>query len=181
LWLFGREIIRGTSDNPQQFQYPREPDGDSFAAKYLKISGEVNRPIIIPPAYAPGFWGGIPNRHFSDRLPILDLDMSKGGMSPTYGLSKVEAVMTAMQDPDLDQRPDSLYFYRANYSTSSYNNKACAFQFHDAYAGSKVVYMGFPIHMFYEGEPAQLESLGVYVIDWIFEGMAPSPQSVSWR
>ncbi|KPJ58850.1 MAG: hypothetical protein AMJ46_13410, partial [Latescibacteria bacterium DG_63] len=173
LWLFGREIVRGSSDNPETFQYPSEPDDDSFAAKYLKISGEVNRPIINPNVWRDGFTGADPHREHSNLLPTLNLDYSKGGMSQNYGLSKVEAVTTAMQDPNFEQRPDTLYFYRAYYPTSGYHKKACAFQFHDLYAGSKVVYMGFPIHMFYEGEPAQLESLGVYVVDWMFEGLTP--------
>jgi len=44
------------------------------------------------------------------------------------------------------------------------------------------VYMGFPIHMFYEGEPRlQLDSLGVYVVDWMFEDMGASPPTVTWR
>ncbi|UCF79105.1 MAG: hypothetical protein JSW03_02290, partial [Candidatus Eiseniibacteriota bacterium] len=178
LWLFGREIVRGTSDNPQQFQYPSEPHPESFARKYLKISGEVNRPVILPTVPRDGFLGANPHRNHSDALPTLDLDLAKGGMSSTYGLSKVEAVMTTLQDPDFFQRPDSLYFYRSFSPSSAYNNKACAFQFHDVYAGSKVIYMGFPIHMFYDH---QLDSLGAYAIDWMFEDMAPSPSRVTRR
>ncbi|UCF78221.1 MAG: hypothetical protein JSW03_08960, partial [Candidatus Eiseniibacteriota bacterium] len=178
LWLFGREIVRGSSDNPEQFSYPSEPSPESFAAKYLKISGEVNRPVITPLNQGDGFKWAIPNRKHSDALPTLNLDLAKGGMSPTYGLSKIEAVTTAMQDPDLEQRPDTLYFYSANYPTSIYNRKACAFRFHDVYAGSKVIYMGFPIHMFYD---TQLESLGVYAVDWMYEDMGASPARVTRR
>ncbi|UCF79155.1 MAG: hypothetical protein JSW03_02560 [Candidatus Eiseniibacteriota bacterium] len=170
LWLFGREIVRGTSENPQLFQYPSEPWPESFAAEHLKITGEVNRPIITPLSHGNGFRGAYPNRNLSEVLPALDIDLAKGGTSPDYGLSKVEAVMTEMQDPDLSQRPDTLCFYRANYSTSAYERKACGFRFHDVYSGSKVVYLGFPIHHFYD---VQAESLATFVIDWMFEDSSP--------
>ncbi|KPJ60825.1 MAG: hypothetical protein AMJ46_05035 [Latescibacteria bacterium DG_63] len=166
LWLFGREIVRGTAEDWEFFQYPMEPDPDSFAGRYLRISGEVDRPIVTPFAQGDGFRGADPNRALSELLPVLDIDYSKGGTSPDYGMSKVEAVMTAMEDPDLEQRPDTLFFYRANYHTSDYDDKACGFRFHDVYTGSKVLYLGFPIHYFYEEDA---ESLANFVIDWMFE------------
>ncbi len=166
LWLFGREIVRGASDDPELFQYPSEPDPYSFAGKQLRISGEVNRPIITPLTQENGFRGAYPHGSLSDLLPILDIDYSKGGTSTDYGMSKVEAVMTAMQNPDLEQRPDTLYFYRANSDSSLYHDKACGFRFYDVHTGSKVVYLGFPIHYFYE---AQAESLACFVIDWMYE------------
>jgi hypothetical protein len=165
-WLFGREIVRGTSGNPENFRYPDEPDSESFPFRYLKLSGEVNRPIIIPLTQKDGFRGAAPNRTVSDLIPILEIDYSKGGVSTNYGMSKIEAVMTAMQDPDLDQRPDTLCFYRANESSSNYEGKACGFRFRDYHTGSKVVYLGFPIHWFYESEA---ESLACFVVDWMFE------------
>jgi hypothetical protein len=164
LWLFGREIVRGSADYPEMFQYPSEPDGDSFAARWLKISGTVNRPIVGPLNLGDGFRGADPNRSVAEALPILDIDYAIGGTSQNYGMSKIEAVMTAMQDPDLYQRPDTLFFYRANHSTSSYDSKACGFRFHDIYGGSKVAYLGFPIHYFYD---TQAESLATFVIDWM--------------
>jgi hypothetical protein len=173
LWIFGREIVRGTSGNPEDFSYPSAPDQESFPCRYLKISGEVNRPIITPVTVDDGFRGTIPNRALSGVLPVLDIDYAKGGTSANYGMSKIEAVMTAVQDPDPAERPDTLFFYRANADSSRYHEKACGFRFHDVQSGSKVVYLGFPIHCFYE---AGAESLATFVIDWMFEDMSLAPR-----
>jgi hypothetical protein len=79
----------------------------------------------------------------------------------------VEAATSAMQDPNLEMRPDTVYFYKANYPTSRYNNKGCAFRYEDAFSGSKVMYMGFPIHYLFE---SKADSLVCFVIDWVFGG-----------
>ncbi len=168
LWLFGKEIVRGSSGNPEGFCYPATPDPESFPHRCLKLSGEVNRPVITLDTHDDGFRGTTPNRALSDGLPILDIDYSKGGTSASYGMSKIEAVMTAMQDPDPGQRPDTLFFYRANADSSRYHEKPCGFRFHDIQTNSKVVYLAFPIHCFYD---AGAESLATFVIDWMFEDM----------
>jgi hypothetical protein len=179
LWIYGREIVRGTDPSPLGFKYGNVPDGLSFAARFIKISGIVNRPIITTSNQGDGFRGAWPNRALSDMIPSLDsLDYSKGGTSTVYGMQKIEGIMSAMQDPQLNQRPDTLYFYKANYSTSLYHKKACSLRFHDLFSGSKVVYMGFPIHYFFE---SKVESLACYVTNWVFEDIAPTQQVAGWR
>jgi len=169
LWLYGNEVVRGSDPDPLAFAYGTEPDQASFAYRFLKISGTVNRPVITTSNRGDGFRGAWPNRKLGDALPSLDsLDYSKGGTSTVYGRPKVEAIMSAMQNSDLSQRPDTVYFYKANYSSSTYNKKACALRFHDIYTGSKVLYMGFPIHTFFE---TRVESLACFVTDWMFEGL----------
>ena len=174
LWVYGTEIVRGSDAQPLSFAYGVVPPQNSFAYRFLRISGIVNRPIISTSNRGDGFRGATPNRKLSDFIPSLDsLDYSKGGSSTVYGKPKVEAVMSAMQEPEpilgkKTVRPDTLYFYKANYSTSTYHKKACAFSFHDVYTGSKLVYMGFPIHTFFE---ARVESLACYVADWVFQGL----------
>ncbi len=169
LWIYGMEIVRGSDPAPLQFDYGTVPDDNTFARRYLKISGIINRPVISTANRGDGFRGATPNRKLSDMIPSLDsLDYSKGGTSTVYGRTKIEAVMTAMQDGDQSQRPDTVYFYKANYATSSYHKKACALQFYDVYTGSKVFYMGFPIHTFFEN---RVDSLVCYVTDWMFQGL----------
>jgi hypothetical protein len=169
LWIYGTEIVRGSDPQPLSFNYGVVPEENTFASRYLKISGIVNRPVITTSNRGDGFRGATPNRKLSDLIPSLDsLDYSKGGTSTVYGRTKVEAIMSAMQDEDLSQRPDTVYFYKANYATSTYHKKACALQFHDVYTGSKVFYMGFPIHTFFED---RVDSLVCYVTDWMFQGL----------
>ncbi len=178
LWIFGRQLVRGSDLEPLNFSYGGVPGELTFARKFLKISGVVNRPVVGTSNKGDGFRGAVPNRKVSDRTPILDLDYTKGGVSSDYGMSKVEAILTAMQEPDLDQRPDTLYFYKANYFTSTYNMKACGLRFHDIYSGSKVMYMGFPLHYFFE---SRVDSLVCFATDWFFEGIIPASGSVSRR
>jgi hypothetical protein len=168
LWIYGFQIVRGSHLVPANFVYPGVPDGLSFPGRFLRLSGTVNRPIVNNTMNTgDGFRGGIPNRQQSDRLPQLELNYALSVFNNNYfGLGSVEAVMTAMGEQDLSQRPDTLYFYRANYPTSTYNMKACGFQFLDIYTGSKVVYLGFPMHLFL---PTGADSLGCYVTDWMFE------------
>ncbi len=169
LWIYGNEIVRGSDPAPLAFAYGTVPGENSFAYRFLKISGTVSRPIISTNNRGDGFRGATPNRKISNLIPSLDsLDYAKGGTSTVYGRTKVEAVMSAMQNPELSQRPDTMYFYKANYSTSTYNKKACSLRFYDLYTGSKVFYMGFPIHTFFE---ARVESLACFISDWMFESM----------
>ncbi len=169
LWIYGNEVVRGSDPDPLQFAYGSVPGENSFASRFLKISGTVNRPIVSTNNRGDGFRGATPNRKLSDLIPSLDsLDYSVGGSSTVYGKTKVEAIMSAMQNPDLSQRPDTIYFYKANYTSSTYNKKACSLRFHDIYTGSKVFYMGFPIHTFFE---ARVESLACFVADWMSEGL----------
>ncbi|MBN1504938.1 MAG: hypothetical protein JW952_07750 [Candidatus Eisenbacteria bacterium] len=169
LWLYGMETVRGSATDPLSFAYGTVPGDNTFARRYLKISGIVNRPVITTSNRGDGFRGAWPYRKLGDNLPSLDsLDYSKGGTSTVYGMTKVEAITTAMQDPAQEQRPDTVYFYKANYSSSTYNKKACALRFHDVYTGSKVMWMGFPIHTFFE---ARAESLACFVTDWVFSGL----------
>jgi hypothetical protein len=176
LWIYGFEVIRGSDTEPLQFGYGNVVEPQTFAGRFLKISGIVNRPIIGSYNRGDGFRGATPNRKLSDRIPSLDsLDYSRGGASTLFGIGRVEAVMSAMQDTDLSQRPDTVYFYRANYVTSSYHKKACSFRFDDVYSGSRVFYMGFPIHFFFE---SKVDSLVCFVTDWMFEGLQ-SPQQAA--
>lgn len=178
LWVFGTEIIRGTADPPEGFLYPQEPAPSSFAAKFLKISGVVGRPFVVPATKRDGFKRALPNREVSDLLPTLDFDSAAPGTPPEYGMSSVEAVMAAMLEPDPSQRPDTLFFYGADSSTSNYDNKACGFRFYDASSGSKVVYLGFPIHYFFE---THAESLATYVTDWMLEDWPDQHGWGAWR
>jgi len=174
LWIFGVGAVRGSAQVPGQYKYGTAPDASSFAAVFLKISGIFNMvPFLTHSNRADGFRDAVPNRALGDKIPVLDsLDYSRGGISATYGMTRVETIMSAMQDPDLSQRPDTVYFYKANYPSSGYNMKACAVSYFDVFNGSKVPYMGFPIHHFFE---SKADSLVCYVIDWVFGGL-PSPR-----
>ena len=181
LWIYGTEIVRGSDSQPLSFSYGTVPPAESFASQFLRISGVVNRPIISTSNRGDGFRRALPNRGVSDQLPTLELDYSKGGSSTVYGKPKVEAVMTAMQDPDLSRRPDTLYFYGANWAStdsSQYHNKACGFRYHDVYSGWKVVYLGFPIHCFFE---SNAESLATFVTDWMLGDASPSQRRTARR
>ena len=178
LWVYGNEIVRGSDDSPLSFSYGTVPGVGSFAAEFLRISGIVNRPIVTTTNRGDGFRRALPNAGVSDLLPTLEIDYAKGGSSTLYGMPKVEAVMTGMQDPDLSRRPDTLFFYGANSAASQYQDKACGFRFHDWYSGSKVVYLGFPIHRFFE---SSAESLATFVTDWMLGDAGPSPRRVARR
>lgn len=169
LCLYGTEVVKGTDTDFTQYpiDLSRGDYQDKFACKYLKISGLVNR--SFSGSKGDGFKGAFPNRASSDALPILDVNLSLPNTT-VYGLYQIEAVMSAMQEPDLTQRPDTMYLYRSNYITSSYYKKACGLRFFDAYGNSKVVWMGFPIQWFYA---QQAESLGTFVMDWMFEDLSP--------
>ena len=180
LWVYGSQILKAavTGDfygNPS-YGYPLDFSGEplsrTFPRTYLKISGAVDRSFYRTTNKGDGFKGATPNRMISDRLPVLDVDSAEVGVSP-QGLWMIEAVMNAMQEPEFSQRPDTLFFYRANSGASVYNLKACGLRFHDVYSGSKTIYMGFPMHYFYE-TPA--ESLATFVTDWMFEDMPPTPR-----
>jgi hypothetical protein len=178
LWLYGNQLIKATVQGlekppgyPIDFSNPLY--GDTFPYKYLKISGSVDRSWKTSGTTGDGFKGAIPNRAISDALPILDVDSTKAGTSP-QGLWQIEAVMSPMQQTDPSQRPDTLYFYRPNYSSSNYNKKACGLRFFDRYSGSKIIYLGFQIHYFNE---QHAESLATFVFDWMFEDLTPSPAS----
>jgi hypothetical protein len=176
LWLYGTQVIRATDPNNEAFQYPinlsTSDRWGSFASTFLKITGQVDR--AMPGNSADGFKGGTPNRAVSAALPVLDADSTKAGVSKD-GIWMVEAVTSAMQYPDFTQRPDTLYFYHAKYSTSGFDKKACGLRFLDRYSGSKVIYLGFPLHYFIE---QHAESLATFAIDWMFEGLTPSPQGL---
>jgi hypothetical protein len=182
LWLYGNQLVKAAVQGlerppayPIDFSDPLY--GDTFPYKYLKISGVVNRSWNTSTTKGDGFKGAIPNRAISDALPVLDVDSTKAGTSP-QGLWQIEAVMTHMLEEDLSQRPDTLYFYRPNYASSNYNNKACGLRFFDRYTGSKVVYLGFPIHYFSE---TSAESLATFVTDWMFEDTFAAPRGfVRW-
>jgi hypothetical protein len=178
LWMYGNEIVRGSDDNPLSFSYGVVPPEGSFAAEYIHISGVVNRPIITTSNRGDGFRRALPNPGVSDMLSTLEIDYSKGGSSTVYGMPKIEAVMTAMQDQDLFRRPDTLFFYGANSMDSQYQNKACGLRYHDIYAGSKIVYLGFPIHRFFE---SGAESLATFVTDWMLSDWVESPRGVARR
>jgi hypothetical protein len=176
IWLYGNQVTKVTVSGmipppgyPIDFSDAKL--GDSFAYKFLKISGLVDRSRNSPTTTGDGFLGATPNRAISNWLPTLDVDLTKAGTSP-QGLWQIEALKSAMQEPDLSQRPDTLFFYRAYYSSSTFDKKACGFRFFDPYSGSKVLYLGFQIHYF---EEEQAESLATFVFDWMFEDMAPSP------
>jgi hypothetical protein len=175
LWVYGNQTMKAST--PGHF-YPMDFSDPSLSAtfphEYLKISGVVDRAMYNSTTKGDGFRGATPNRAISDMLPILDVDSTKAGTGP-QGLWQIEAVMSAMQEQDLSQRPDTLFFYRANSGTSRYNNKACGLRFHDTYSGSKVVYLGFPTHYFLE---ASAESLVTFVTDWMFEDMSTTPRGV---
>jgi hypothetical protein len=176
MWLYGNQTIKATTQGfDPTLSYPIDFSNarflDSFAYKYLKISGQVNRSWNTSTTRGDGFKGAIPNRAVSGMLPVLDVDSTKAGTSP-QGLWQIEAVMSAMQESDLSQRPDTLFFYRPNYSTSQYNKKACGFRFFDTYSGSKIVYLGFQIHYFKE---QHAESLATFVLNWMLEDLTPSP------
>jgi hypothetical protein len=178
LWIYGSEIVRGSDAQPLSFSYGTVPEAGSFAAEFLRISGVVNRPIISTSNRGDGFRRALPNRGVSDLLPTLDIDYAKGGSSTVYGMPKVEAVMTEMQDPDLSQRPDTLFFYGANSTASNYNNKACGLRFHDVYNDWKVVYVGFPMHKFFE---SNAESLATFVADWMLGDTGMSQRKAASR
>jgi hypothetical protein len=178
LWIYGNEIVRGSDPSPLSFAYGTVPGENTFAYNFLKISGVVNRPIISTSNRGDGFRRAIPNLAVSDLLPTLEIDYSKGGSATLYGMTKVEAVMTAMQEPDLSRRPDTLFFYGANATTSTYENKACGFRYHDVYSGWKTVYLGFPIHRFFE---SGAESLATFVTDWMLGDAVRSPKRAASR
>jgi hypothetical protein len=178
LWIYGREIVRGSDASPLSFSYGTMPEAGSFAAEFLRISGVVNRPIVSTSNPGNGFRRALPNRGVADLLPTLEIDYSKGGTSTVYGMGKVEAVMTAMQEPNLSLRPDTLFFYGANLAESQYMNKACGLRFHDLYHGWKVVYLGFPMHYFFE---STAESLATFVTDWMLGDAGASPRGVARR
>ncbi len=179
LWIYGNELVRGSDTYPLSFAYGAVPEEGSFAAEFLRISGVVNRPIITSTTQANGFRRALPNRGVSDLLPTLEIDYAKGGTSTVYGMARVEAVMTAMQEEDLSQRPDTLFFYGDNSMLEApYDNKACGLRFHDVYNGSKVVYLGFPIHRFFE---SSAESLATFVTDWMLGDAGPSPRRIARR
>jgi len=181
LWLYGVQVLKATDlrlSYPTDMSDPNQPWlRDTFVYEFLKISGRFDRSFLRTTNKGDGFRGGIPNREISDALPILDVDTTTAGVSP-QGLWMIEAVMSAMQESDLSQRPDTLFFYRANSGTSAFNLKACGFRYHDVYTGSKTVYMGFPMHYFHE-TPA--ESLATFVTDWMFEDMPSAPRGVVRR
>jgi hypothetical protein len=168
LWLFGVSSLRGTAPSPGTFAYGTAPPASHFAAMFLKVSGTVNMvPFLNYSTRGDGFRGAWPDRAAGDKFPFLDaLDYSLGGIDPAYGMSRVEAT-GAMQDPVIAQRPDTVYYYKANYPTSAFNMKVCAVRYHDTYNGSKVLWMGFPIHYFFE---SKAESLVCAVVDWVFGG-----------
>ena len=168
LWLFGVCSLRGSAPVPGYFLYGTAPRSTDFAAQFLKVSGIVdNVPFLRYQTRADGFRGAWPNRAaVGDKFPFLDsLNYSVGGIDTQYGLPRVEAIMTAMQDPDVSQRPDTVYYYKANYPTSRMNMKACAVRYLDPYNGSKVVWMGFPMHFFFT---PKAESLVCAVVDWVY-------------
>lgn len=178
MWLYGNQILKATVQGLEggpllgyPINFADATLQNSFAYKYLKISAQVDRSWNTSTTRGDGFKGAIPNRAESDMLPLLDVDSTKAGTSP-QGLWQIEAVMGAMQQTDLTQRPDTLFFYRPNYSSSRYNKKACGLRFFDTYSGSKVVYLGFQIHYFKE---EHAESLATFVFDWMFEDLTPSP------
>ena len=181
LWLYGVQVLKATDlrlGYPTDMSAPDQPWlRDTFVYKFLKISGQFDRSFLRTTNKGDGFRGGIPYRKISDALPILDVDTTRAGTS-LQGLWQIEAVMSALQEPDFTQRPDSLFFYRSNYSTSLFNKKLCGARFFDAYSTSKVVWLGFPIHYF---KPQQAESLGTFVIDWMFEGLSPSRHGIASR
>jgi hypothetical protein len=57
-------------------------------------------------------------------------------------------------------------------------NKACGLRFHDLYHGWKVVYLGFPMHYFFE---STAESLATFVTDWMLGDAGASPRGVARR
>ena len=182
LWVYGNQTIKASLQGlDPTVSYPIDLSDsrflNSFPRAYLKISDLVNRSWYTSTNKGDGFRGAVPNRAISDMLPTLDVDSTKAGPSP-QGLWQIEAVMNAMQEPDFMQRPDTLFFYRANYSTSPYNTKACGLRFFDRQSGSKVVYLGFPIHYFSE---TSAESLATFVTDWMFEDMFATPRGVVRR
>jgi len=182
-WFYGFSALRAT-DPTNTWQYPinladlSNPQiVNSFAYRFMKISGYVNKASYDPAHRGDGFKGGIPFRAVSDALPVLNVDSLAQGVGP-YGLWGIEAVTSPMQEPDFDQRPDTLYFYRSNYATSSYKNAACGFRFHDLYSGSKLAYVGFPMHYF---KHENADSLGNFMIDWLFEGLTLQPSGIALR
>lgn len=171
LWLFGVCSVRGSAQYPGVFDYGTAPASNDFARIFLKISGAVDmNPFLTYSTRAHAFRGAWPNREaVGDKFPCLDsLDYSLGGLDISYGMARVEAVMTAMQDPDISQRPDTVYFYRSNLPTSRFNLTPCSVRYYDAFNGSKVLWMGFPIHFFFEPKG---ESLVCAVVDWVYEGL----------
>ncbi len=170
LWLFGVSSLRGSAPVPGSFLYGTAPSATHFASIFLKVSGAVDMvPFLKYQTRGDAFRGAWPDRaEAGDKFPSLDaLDYSLGGIDAAYGLSRVETIMTAMQDPDVSQRPDTVYYYKANYPTSTFNMKVCAVRYHDAFSGSKVFWMGFPIHYFFV---PKAESLVCAVVDWVFDG-----------
>jgi hypothetical protein len=171
LWLFGVSSLRGSAPVPGSFKYGTAPRETDFAAQFLKVSGTVDMvPFLKYQTRSDGFRGAWPNRAaVGAKFPYLDsLDYSLGGIDINYGMSRVEAIMTEMQDPYVSQRPDTVYYYKANYPTSRMNMKVCAVRYLDTFNGSKVLWMGFPIHYFFV---PKAESLVCAVVDWVYGGL----------
>ena len=174
LWVYGTLTLRATDlrlTYPTDMSNPNNPWlRDTFVYKFIKISGAFDRTLYMTTNKGDGFRGAYPNREISNAIPTLEVDTLKSGVSP-QGLWSIEAATSAMQDPDLRQRPDTLFFFHSNSALSRYNKLACGLRFYDPYSDSKVAWMGFPIHYFY---PQQAESLGNFMMDWLFEGLIPS-------
>lgn len=181
LFLYGVMTLRSTD---LRLNYPTDmsdPNAswlrDTFVYKYIKISGAFDRAFYRTTNKGDGFRGTYPNRKISNAIPILDVDTLRAGVSQ-QGLWMIEAVTSAMQEPSQSQRPDTLFFYHSNYPTSPYNKLACGLRFFDPYSNSKVVWLGFPIQYFY---PQQAESLGAFVLNWMFEDLTPSRRPIALR
>ncbi|MFH0777517.1 MAG: hypothetical protein V2A71_02690 [Candidatus Eisenbacteria bacterium] len=173
LWVYGLEIVRGSYPNPGENPYPITPLDGTFAYRHLRVSGTVN---VATSASGPidGFMRAVPNRKISNEMPTLEV--ASQWSTP---MQSIEAVLTAMQDPMREQRPDTLCFYVAARPTSStFHNKACGFRFYDRYSGSKLVYMGLPIHYFVE---SKAESLATFVTDWMFADMPTTGRALVRR
>jgi len=177
--LYGTELLRATD---LRLNYPSDmsdPNNlwrrDTFVYKFIKITGSFDRTFYRTTNKSDGFRGATPNRKISNAIPILDVDTTKAGVS-AQGLWLIESCTSPMQT--LGQRPDTLFFFRSNYTTSPFSKTACGLRFFDPFSDSKVMWLGFPLQYFYA---QQAESLGTFVLDWMFEGLASPRYGVASR
>jgi hypothetical protein len=163
LWIYGNELVRGSDPQPLSFSFGTVPEDNTFRAGIPQISAscsgrhhDLGRGDRFPAQRQPA------ERQF--RHSTLDY-----AREDEHCVRKVEGQASLMSCRTRTwPRDRTRSTSKANYSTSTYHKKACALQFHDLYTGSKVFYMGFPLHTFFED---RVDSLVCYVTDWMSEGL----------